>query len=82
MRLSLDIPSWMQWYKKPDYRDIKEYSRDIGSGKRSFSPDGRRGKSYIPSRLKLDRVLANKTCMFLSSSSDHRRGPRLTLPRR
>jgi len=67
MRLSLSIPSWLRWYKKPDYRDIKEYSRDIGSGKRSFSPDGR-GKSCIPSRLKLDRVLANKTC----TSSDVR----------
>ena len=59
----------MQWYKKPDYRDIKEYSTAISSGKRSVSPDGRR-KTYIPSRLKLDRVLANKTCKRTSSKHD------------
>lgn len=53
-------PVWFTWYKKPDYRDIKEYSTIISSGKRSFSPDSRGGA--IPSQLKLERVLENKTC--------------------
>ena len=55
------FPSWLRWYKKPEYRDIKEYSNAVVSGKRSPSPDGR-GKTAIPSRLKLERVLENKTC--------------------
>jgi hypothetical protein len=55
-------PAWLTWYKKPDYRDIKEYSAAVGSGKRSFSPDARGSK--VPSQLKLERVLDNKTCMY------------------
>ncbi|KAK8069978.1 hypothetical protein PG994_006594 [Apiospora phragmitis] len=59
------LPSSLQWYKKPEYRDIKEYSSAIVSGRRSLSPDGR-GKVSIPRSLTLDRVLANKTCSPLS----------------
>ncbi len=55
------LPSWLTWYKKPEYRDIREYAANINSGRRALSPDGR--KSAIPSRLRLDRILANKTCM-------------------
>ncbi|KAH8886982.1 regulator of G protein signaling superfamily [Thozetella sp. PMI_491] len=58
-------PSWLVWYKKPEYRDIKEYSTAISSNKRSFSPDGRSGSS-VPSQLKLERVLDNKTCSPMS----------------
>lgn len=54
-------PSWLTWYKKPEYRDINEYSTAVGSGKRPLSPDGR--NSMIPSQLKVERVLENKTCM-------------------
>lgn len=54
------FPSWLSWYKKPEYRDIKEYSTNISTGKRPLSPDGRNGG--IPSRLRLERILANKTC--------------------
>ncbi|ODA83409.1 hypothetical protein RJ55_01923 [Drechmeria coniospora] len=57
-------PTWLKWYKKPEYRDIKEYSTAVGSGTRSFSPDGRGG--MIPSQLKLERVLENKTCSPMS----------------
>ncbi len=57
------VPGWLNWYKKPEYRDIKEYSNAVVSGKRPVSPDGRSGKS-IPVRLRLDRVLDNKTCAF------------------
>lgn len=55
------FPSWLTWYKKPEYRDIKEYSNEVASGRRTLSPDGR-GKTAIPSRLRLERVLENKTC--------------------
>lgn len=61
------LPPWLVWYKKPEYRDIKEYAAAIGSGKRAVSPDGR-GKSAIPSRLSLERVLENKTCTDLLGS--------------
>jgi len=54
----------MVWYKKPEYRDIKEYSTTISSGQRSLSPDGR--KHAIPYRLRLDRILENKTCSPMS----------------
>jgi hypothetical protein len=66
----MKIPSWLSWYKKPEYRDFKEYATNISTGKRPLSPDGRNGG--IPSRLRLDRILANKTCqcplMFHSSA--------------
>jgi len=55
------LPSFLIWYKKPEYRDIKEYSSAIVSGRRSLSPDGR-GKISVPRSLALERVLANKTC--------------------
>ncbi|KAI2040934.1 DNA repair protein RAD16 [Ophidiomyces ophidiicola] len=48
------FPSWLKWYKKPEYRDIKEYSSAVSSGRRPLSPDGR-SKSAIPSQLKLER---------------------------
>ncbi|KAH6847834.1 hypothetical protein B0I37DRAFT_152263 [Chaetomium sp. MPI-CAGE-AT-0009] len=62
--MRLQLPSWLSWYKKPEYRDIKEYATNISSGRRSLSPDGRDGG--IPSRLRLDRILANKTCSPMS----------------
>lgn len=58
------IPSWLNWYKKPEYRDIKEYSNAVVSGKRPLSPDGR-SRTHIPARLRLERVLENKTCRLL-----------------
>jgi hypothetical protein len=58
------FPSWLTWYKKPEYRDIREYADNINTGKRSMSPVGR-GCS-IPSRLRLDRILENKTCSPMS----------------
>jgi hypothetical protein len=62
------FPSWLTWYKKPEYRDIKEYATNISSGKRAPSPDGRNGP--IPSRLRLERILANKTCKWTSLERD------------
>ncbi|KAK4120635.1 hypothetical protein N657DRAFT_624751 [Parathielavia appendiculata] len=58
------IPSWLSWYKKPEYRDFREYATNISTGKRPLSPDGRNGG--IPSRLRLERILANKTCSPMS----------------
>ncbi|KAK0630370.1 hypothetical protein B0T17DRAFT_219538 [Bombardia bombarda] len=58
------FPSWLVWYKKPEYRDIKEYANTVSSGVRSLSPEGR--KTAIPSRLTLDRILENKTCSPMS----------------
>lgn len=55
------FPSWLTWYKKPEYRDIKEYSNAVIAGKRDLSPDGR-GKAAVPARLRLERVLENRTC--------------------
>lgn len=55
-------PTWLTWYKKPQFRDIKEYSQAVGSGTRPLSPDGR-SSSMIPRQLKVERVLENKTCM-------------------
>ncbi|CAI4218714.1 unnamed protein product [Parascedosporium putredinis] len=61
----MPLPSWLVWYKKPDYRDIKEYSTAVGTGRRPLSPDGR-GKTAIPSRLSLEKVLENTTCSPMS----------------
>jgi len=58
------FPSWLTWYKKPEYRDIREYADNINTGKRSMSPAGR--ACSIPSRLRLDRILENKTCSPMS----------------
>lgn len=73
--MRLTFPSWLRWYKKPEYRDIKEYATNVSSGKRPLSPDGRNGS--IPSRLRLDRILANKTCQCASLATSLA-WPRLT----
>ena len=67
---NMGLPSWLVWYKKPEYRDIREYSAAVGSGKRALSPDGR-NKTAIPSRLSLQRVLDNKTCTCRLSPYGH-----------
>lgn len=58
--MPLKLPDWLRWYKKPEYRDIREYAANLSAGKRPLSPDGRNGG--IPNRLRLERILANKTC--------------------
>ncbi|TDZ75077.1 putative secreted lipase [Colletotrichum trifolii] len=59
------FPEWMIWYKKPEYRDFREYATAIRTGKRPMSRDGR-DKSPIPARLSLEKVLANETCSPMS----------------
>ncbi|KAM7199131.1 hypothetical protein V8F33_004606 [Rhypophila sp. PSN 637] len=58
------LPSWLVWYKKPEYRDIREYADNVNTGRRPMSPAGRR--TMIPSRLRLDRILENRTCSPMS----------------
>ena len=64
--MRLHLPSWLSWYKKPEYRDIRTYADEINTGRRAMSPAGRTNIS-IPSRLRLDRILQNKTCMPLDA---------------
>ncbi|KAH6616067.1 hypothetical protein B0J18DRAFT_484933 [Chaetomium sp. MPI-SDFR-AT-0129] len=60
-----EFPQWLTWYKKPEYRDFREYATHISSGRRPVSPNGSVGGG-IPHRLRLDRILANKTCSPMS----------------
>ncbi|KAL2266799.1 hypothetical protein VTJ83DRAFT_6151 [Remersonia thermophila] len=62
--MKFEIPSWLSWYKKPEYRDIREYASHVSSGRRPLSPD--RNSGGIPHRLQLERILANKTCSPMS----------------
>ncbi|KAJ0164095.1 hypothetical protein CTA2_1762 [Colletotrichum tanaceti] len=64
-KFTLHFPEWLIWYKKPEYRDFKEYAAAIRSGRRPLSRDGR-DKSPIPARLSLEKVLANQTCSPMS----------------
>ena len=57
---NFNLPSWLVWYKKPEWRDIKQYSAEVSRGGRTLSFDGR--STAIPRRLALDRILSNKTC--------------------
>ncbi|KAK4159402.1 hypothetical protein QBC43DRAFT_361935 [Cladorrhinum sp. PSN259] len=58
------LPSWLVWYKKPEWRDIKQYAAEVSREGRPPSLDGR--NTAIPSRLALDRILGNKTCSPMS----------------
>lgn len=64
-KISSLFPDWLVWYKKPEYRDFKEYATAIRTGRRPLSRDGR-DKSPIPARLSLERVLNNQTCKHAS----------------
>ncbi|GKT65755.1 regulator of G protein [Colletotrichum tofieldiae] len=64
-KFTIHFPDWLIWYKKPEYRDFKEYANAIRNGKRPLSRDGRE-KSPIPARLSLEKVLANETCSPMS----------------
>ncbi|EFQ34650.1 hypothetical protein CGRA01v4_14090 [Colletotrichum graminicola] len=60
-----NFPDWLVWYKKPEYRDFREYATAIRNGRRPMSRDGR-DKTQIPARLSLEKVLANETCSPMS----------------
>lgn len=62
------------WYRKPQWKDLNEYTRELNEERRTPSPErerrlqkqSSRTSVSIPSRLALDRVLENKTCSPVS----------------
>ncbi|KAF3768601.1 hypothetical protein M406DRAFT_327028 [Cryphonectria parasitica EP155] len=66
----MSVPGWLKvWYKKPEWRDINDYTRMVND--ESLIPRHRPRSptpafASIPSRLSLDRVLENKTCSPMS----------------
>ncbi|OBT61618.1 hypothetical protein VE03_08842 [Pseudogymnoascus sp. 23342-1-I1] len=64
------IQNWIQWYKKPSYQDIQEFSADVRDGKRESTL--RRGSLEVPTRLGLDHLLQNWTCSPMSLSDFYR----------
>lgn len=56
----IQIQNWIQWYKKPSYQDIQEFSAAVRDGKRESTL--RRGSIEVPTRLGLDQLLQNWTC--------------------
>lgn len=70
---TMTIPAWMKlWYRKPQWKDVNEYTRELNEERRNPSPERQLQKQTsrtsvsIPRRLALDRVLDNKTCSPLS----------------
>ncbi|KFY81745.1 hypothetical protein V500_11126 [Pseudogymnoascus sp. VKM F-4518 (FW-2643)] len=64
------IQNWIQWYKKPSYQDIREFSEAVRDGKRESTL--RRGSIEVPTRLGLDQLLQNWTCSPMSLSDFYR----------
>ncbi|KFY29713.1 hypothetical protein V494_08521 [Pseudogymnoascus sp. VKM F-4513 (FW-928)] len=64
------IQNWIQWYKKPSYQDIREFSTAVRDGKRESTL--RRGSIEVPTRLGLDQLLQNWTCSPMSLSDFYR----------
>lgn len=63
----MKTPTLPAWYRKPVYRDVKEYGTQLRySRKRSLSLE-RNNQASIPSKLSLERILNNKTCKLTSS---------------
>lgn len=69
-----DIAGWLKervWYRKPQWRDIHDYTRQLNDeslipGQRQRPDSPSQASTTIPSRLALDRVLDNKTCSPMS----------------
>ncbi|RDW88010.1 hypothetical protein BP6252_00042 [Coleophoma cylindrospora] len=67
-------PSWMQWYKKPSYVDIKQFAtslqekadRSATSTPRPSVELERPSTAEVPSKLNLERILKNQTCSPMS----------------
>lgn len=64
-KMQFQFPSWMQWVKKPNYVDIKEFadrrarSDSVASSRASIDSSSSRD---IPAKLSLERILKNQTC--------------------
>ncbi|KFZ07149.1 hypothetical protein V501_06720 [Pseudogymnoascus sp. VKM F-4519 (FW-2642)] len=65
-----EIQNWIQWYRKPSYQDIQEFSAAVRDGKRESTL--RRGSIEVPTRLGLDQLLQNWTCSPMSLSDFYR----------
>src|SRR5436853_7800500 len=61
-KMGLSYPSWMEWYKKPSWVDVKEFSREASSRRSS--------DSCIPPKLSLERILKNETCTSVLPKSE------------
>ena len=63
--MNVQIPSWLQWYKKPSYVDIREFSATLAdkgaSSPRRNSVESRRSTD-VPAKLSLEKILKNQPC--------------------
>lgn len=70
--MPFEFPVWLRWYKKPQWKDIKDYTADVNSENRQgryhqrTQSQGSGASVAIPSKLALERVLQNKTCSPMS----------------
>lgn len=71
--MSLQFPSWLSWYKKPAYVDIRQYadkkaqvSSVPSSPRSSTDSNGSRPARDIPKKLRLEKILKNETCSPMS----------------
>jgi len=66
--MPLHFPSWLQWYKKPAYVDLKAFAdkkaqaNSANSTPRSSVDSGSRPSRDVPSKLRLEKILKNETC--------------------
>lgn len=72
--MAIEFPVWLQWYKKPSFVDITQYADRLGeraerverastpASPRSSEESRRRSSADIPKKLKLERILNNRTC--------------------
>lgn len=67
----VEFPDWATWYKKPEYVDVKQYGAELNEKASASSPrsssetERSRKKNDIPTRLSLENIMKNKTCMLL-----------------
>lgn len=61
---------WLRWYKKPSYVDVHKFAASINEAASSKDESdartripGPRCSSEIPSKLDLEKILKNRTCM-------------------
>lgn len=75
--MKAQYPDWLRWYKKPSYVDVNQFATNISdnagtasnpSTPRTSEETKRRSSHDIPSKLGLERILKNRTCMHCLSS--------------
>ncbi|EKD19965.1 hypothetical protein MBM_01917 [Drepanopeziza brunnea f. sp. 'multigermtubi' MB_m1] len=70
------FPEWLRWYKKPSYVDVTQFAKRInerfanapgtGTPVQPESSERRRRSAEIPSKLRLEKILKNRTCSPMS----------------